>query len=324
MPSTPGNALTLAIGKQVAKGTPQATPTFKMRYTGGFGPDPVQSRIVLAETDATRQQGDPIIVGHSVAGGAEHYVRPDEFGLLAYLCLGVLGTTGGGADKTHTISCLGSGVSPYATLFKAQNVTAYVDRYVDCLINSITVSGGAEQPLQVAVDWLGLGYTTGTTDPVLAPVSTAPMVYPEVTVTKAASTAAVVQSFSLTFTQNRSLVLGDTGLVAADVAPGMFAVTGSLSILFESDAERRLYLTGSGVGTTPATSVVPEALSILVQRTAVLSILFDMDNVIPTAVTVPANTDGSPIIMGYEFQSQRNATLANVLEIIVKNQIVSY
>jgi hypothetical protein len=322
--ATPGNALTLAVGKQSAKGTPQTTPTYKLRYTGGFGPDPAQTRITLAETDATRQQGDPIIVGHSVTGSSEHYVRPDEFGLLAYLSLGTLVTTGGGADKTHTISAATSGAVPYATLYKAQNVTAFVDRYVDCQINSVTVTGGAEQPLSMTTEWLGLSYTTGSTDPVLASVTTSPMVYPEVTVTKAAVATAVVQSFSLTWTNNRTLITGDTGTSAAEVAPGMFAVTGSLAIMFETDAERRLYLTGSGAGTTPATAVAAEALNILVQRTAVLSIAFDLDNVIPTAVTVPANTDGSPIIMGYEFQSKRDATLANVLEVIVKNQTVSY
>jgi hypothetical protein len=324
MPATPGNALTLAVGKQTAKGTPQVTPTYKLRYTGGFGPDPAQSRITLAETDATRQQGDPIIVGHSVAGSSEHYVRPDEFGLLAFLSLGTLVTTGAGADKTHTISATTSGAVPYATLFKAQNVTAYVDRYVDCQLNSVTVSGGAEQPLAVSMEWLGLSYTTGATDPVLASITQSPMVYPEVTVTKAATAAAVVQSFSLTWTNNRTLVTGDTGTSAAEVAPGMFAVTGSLAILFENDQERRLFYTGSTAGTNPATAVAAESLNILAQRTATLSITFDLDNVIPTGVTVPANTDGSPIIMGYEFQSKRDATLANVLEVIVKNQVASY
>jgi hypothetical protein len=41
-------------------------------------------------------------------------------------------------------------------------------------------------------------------------------------------------------------------------------------------------------------------------------------------VTVPANTDGSPIVIGYEFTAMPNATLANVLEIVVKNQVASY
>lgn len=324
MPATPGNALTLAVGKQTAKGTPQTTPTYKLRYTGGFGPDPAQTRITLAETDATRQQGDPLIVGHSVTGSSEHYVRPDEFGLLAYLSLGTIATTGAAADKTHTISATTSGAVNYATLFKAMNVTAYVDRYADCQINSVTVSGGAEQPLSVSCEWLGLSYLTGQTDPVLAAITQSPMVYPEVTVTKAGSATGVVQSFSLTWTNNRSLITGDTGTSAAEVAPGMFAVSGSLAILFENDQERRLFYTGSTSGTNPATEVAAESLNILVQRTSVLSIAFDLDNVIPTAVTVPSNTDGSPIIMGYEFQAKRDATLANVLEVIVKNAVASY
>jgi hypothetical protein len=318
-----GNALTLAVGKQTALGTPQTTPTYKLRYTGGFGPDPAQSRITLAETDATRQQGDPVIVGHSVAGTSEHYVRPDEFGLLAYLAMGTLVTTGA-TNYTHTISQTSSGSSPYATLFKAMNVTAYVDRYADCQINSMTVSGGVEQALQTSIEWLGLSYLLGQTDPVLAAVSTSPMVYPEVTVTKAGVTTGIVQSFSLTFTNNRTMILGDTGTSAAATAPGMFSVSGSLQIVFETDAERRLFYTGSTSGTTPASVIAGESLNILAQRNVNLSINFDLNNVFPTNVSTPANTDGSPIIMGYDFQSQRSATLADVLEIVVKSQVASY
>jgi hypothetical protein len=324
MAAVPGNALTLAVGKQTALGTAQTAPSYKLRYTGGFGPDPVRNTITLAETDATRQQGDPVVVGLRVEGSSEHYVRPDEFGLLALLLFGQVTTTGAGPNYTHTYSSTATGSAPYATLYKAQNTTAFVDRYVDCQVGSLTIRGGAEQALSVSCDWTGLSYTTGETDPAGSPVATSPMVYPEVTITKAGVASGVIDSFELTVTQNRSLVVGDTGLSAGAIVPGMFAVTGSLSILFESDAERRLFHTGSTGGTTPTSTVGSEALNIAVVRNANLSITFDLDNVIPTNVTVPANTDGSPIRMGYEFSAKRDATLANVVECVVKNQIASY
>jgi len=145
-----------------------------------------------------------------------------------------------------------------------------------------------------------------------------------VTITKGGSATGIIDSFELTMTQNRSLIVGDTGLSAGAIAPGMFAVSGSLSILFETDTERRLFYTGSTGGTTPSTTIGAEALNITILRTATLKIVLDLDNVIPTNVTTPANTDGSPIRMGYEFQSKRDAVLANVVEAQVFNQVVSY
>jgi len=324
MPAVPGNALTLAVGKQTALGTAQTTPSYKLRYTGGFGPDPARNTITLAETDANRLQGDPVVVGLRVEGGSEHYVRPDEFGLLALLTFGQVTTTGTNPNYIHTYSSTASGSAPYATLYKALNTSAYVDRYVDCQVSSMTIRGGAEQALSVSCDWIGLSYLSGQTDPAGTPVATSPMVYPEVTITKGGSATGVIDSFELTIAQNRTLIPGDTGMAAGTTANGMLSVTGSLSILFETDAERRLFYTGTTGGTTPTSTVGSEALNIAVVRNANLSITFDLDNVIPTNVTVPANTDGSPIRMGYEFQAKRDATLANVVECVVRNAVASY
>lgn len=319
-----GNAWTLAVGKQTSQGTPQATPAYKLRYTGGFGPRPGRQLIDLAESDANRQVGDQAVVGLRVEGDSEHYVRPDEFGLLAYLLLGADTVTGAGADKTHTISSTSSGSAPFATLFRALNVTTMVDRYVDCQVGALTARGGAEQALNCTASWLGLSALLGQTDAGSAPITQAPLVYPEVTVTMGGSTTAIVESFEITMTQNRSLIIGDTGLSASAVAAGQFAVTGSMSVLFESDAYYRAFHTGTTVGTTPGTTIFTESLNILAQRTAVLSVAFDMDAISYTAYDPPGNTDGAPIRVGMDFRSQRGAALANALEVIVKNQVVAY
>ena len=133
MPAVAGNAWTLAVGKQAAKGTPQTTPTAKLKYTGGFGPAPDRTVINLAETDASRQIGDPVVVGYRVQGSSEHYLRSVEFHKIADLLLGTTVSTGAG-PYTHTASSPSSGTAGYATLYWAVNSTAIVTQMIDSQI----------------------------------------------------------------------------------------------------------------------------------------------------------------------------------------------
>lgn len=315
-----GNAWTLAFGKQVAKGTPQTSPTMRLRYTGGFGPVSNRNMITLAETDASRQEGDPVVVGLRVEGTSEHYVRPNEYHRLADALLGSTATTGT-TDFTHTSSSTATGSAPYATLYKALATSVLVDRYSDCQISSHTIRGGAEQALTCTNEWLGLTALFGETDPgTPAVTSDRPLVYPDVTVTIGGSATAIVDSFEATANQNRTLVIGDTGLSAGDAVAGLFAVSGSLSVLFENDDDYREFHTGTSAGTTPGTVIASKTLNIVAAESATRSVAWDMDNVIITAYPVEGNTDGAPLRVAMTFRSKRGATLANVLEIITKNQ----
>lgn len=320
MAGVAGNAWTLCFGKQTAKGTPQATPTMRLRYTGGFGPVLNRNMITAAETDAIRQEGDPVVVGLRVEGTSEHLLRPDEFHRVQDAFLGSTVSTGA-TNYTHTTSSTASGTVPYVTLFKALNVTTLVDRYSDCQIASLTVRGSAEGLLSYSLEWLGLTALLGQTDPAGVPVTTdRPLVYPDVVVTLGGVTTDIVSDWELTVTQNRSLIMGDTGLSAADTAPGLFSVTGSLTALFESDAQYREFHTGTTAGTTPGTTIATKALNITATENANRSVAFDLDNIIVTAYPVEGNTDGSPVRVPITFRSKRGATLANVLEVITKNQ----
>jgi len=316
---TAGNAWTLFVGKQASKGTANVATGRKLRYTGGFGPTGVRNTINLAETDALRQQGDPIVVGFSVAGSSEHYIRVDEFHSIAELFMGSNATTGA-TNYIHTASSTASGSTFYATLVRALNVSTLVEQMVDCQISSMTVRGGAEQVLSMSLEWVGLSYAEGATDSAVTVVTSAPATYPQVTVTLGGVTTDIVDSFEITMTQNRQAILGDTGTVASQLVAGQYAISGSLSILFESDAFWREFMTGTTGGTTATTTIASKTLNILAQETANRSVAFDMDGIFATALEVPGNTDGAPIRQNFSFSSARQATLAGVLEIVTKNQ----
>jgi hypothetical protein len=294
----------------------------KQRYTGGFGPRGNRNTIELAETDANRTAGDPIPVSIRIEGDSEHYLRPDEFHRDAHLLLGQTSSTGS-TNYTHTATPTSSGSAPYATLFRSLNTTVLVDKMVDCQIGSLTVRGGAEQAITYTKTWVGLTPTFGATDTALNASSSQPYVYPEVVVTKNSVTTDVITSFELTINQNRTLIFGDSGMGAAAVPAGRLECTGSIEILFENDQDWRSFQTGATNGTTPGTTIYKQPLTITLTRDANTSVAFTMANVILTAYDPPGNTDGAPITVGATFRSARDATLANYITIVTKNQIAT-
>jgi hypothetical protein len=321
MPAVAGNAWTMAVGKQVAKGTPQTTPTYKLKAVSG-DVTPRRDILTLAETDASRQAGAQVVVGAGVEGTTEHYLRPDEFGLIAYMAMGGNADTGTGPNYTHTATAAAS--APYATLFKAINVTSLVDRYADCRIGSLTVRGATGGALTYSATWMGLTALLGSTDPVLAASTQTPLVYPNVTVTKGGSAASIVDSFEITINQNPTLIQGDTGLSASEIVWGRFEVSGTMSILFESDADYRAFHTGTTGGTSPASTIFAEALTILAEVNANLSVSFVMTEIEYTDYPVASNTDGTPIRVSAGFRAKPQATIANTLSIVTKNTVATY
>jgi hypothetical protein len=315
------NALTLGVGIQTAKAAAQATPAVTLRYTGGYGPTPNRNTLTLAETDANRVQSDPVVVGYRVGGDGEHYVRPSEQHILAHLLLGHTVTTGAG-PYVHTIDSTASGTAPYATLFRSVNAGGEVTEMVDAQIASITWRGGAGQALTCTVTWVGGGATTfGVTDPGVASTTDAALTYPQVTVTKNAVHDGSVASFELTANQNRTEFDGDSGLYPFDVAAGLYAVSGSLVMAFQSDADYRLFHTGSPTGTAPSTTLGAQPLTILAAIDATHSVAWNLTNIFLTTFEAQHGTDGAPLTQTMSFQAKHDATIANVLQMVVKNAV---
>src|SRR4051812_10257111 len=112
-----------------------------MKLTGGeVGPN--RQFLTLQETDASRQQGDTVVVGARVEGSPEWYTRPADFGLFAYAALGANSTSGAG-PFVHPATPAQR--PPYLTARKNLGAGLIVDRYQDITIGSFEISGGAGQ-----------------------------------------------------------------------------------------------------------------------------------------------------------------------------------
>jgi len=314
-----GNFFTAAIGKQSAKGTPQTTPKFKLRVTGGVVvPDP--QVIDLPETDSSIQRSRAVKVGSQVAGAIEGFIRSDEYAFLAYLHMGAVSTSGAG-PYTHTITAAAQ--LQYATLYNAFDTTALVSRMADCRVTELSASGGAGQALSYAAAVLGLVGLEGETDPVLAVSTVEPLVYPHVTVTYAGATTDIVAGFTLRSTRAAQVIQGDTGMAASAIETGRWAVDGTLRVLFETDAIWRNWLTDSGSGTTHSQALATEALNIIATRSSSDEVSWDVDAAEIRKVTLVPDPSGNPLFYDIEWSAKPDATIANTLSIVAKNSVAS-
>ena len=321
MPGHAGNFFTAAIGRQTAKGTPQTTPKFKLRVTGDIV-DPTVQILDLPETDSSIQRSKSIKVGELIEGNLSGFVRADEFGFLAYLHMGAV-TVAGVNPYTHTITAATQ--LPYATIYNAFDSTALVSRMADCRVGSLSCSGGSGQALAYSAGVFGLVGVEGETDPVLTPSAFEPLVYPHVTVTYNSATTDIVESFAITSERATTVIQGDTGMTASDSVTGRWGVTGTMRVLFETDAIWRDYLTGTTTGTAHSQVINTVPLNILCSRSATADeVSFDCDLAEIRNVTLVPDPSGNPLFYDVEWSAFPDPTIANTLTIVAKNTTASY
>lgn len=316
-----GNFFTAAVGKQSAKGTPQATPKFKLRVTGDIVAPNVQI-LDLPETDSSIQRSKAIKVGETIEGNLAGFVRADEYGFLAYLHMGAVSVTGVG-PYTHTLTAAAQ--LPYATIYNAFDSTALVEQVSDCRVTELSVAGGAGQALTYSAAVLGLVGVEGETDPTLDPSSFEPLVYPNVTVTYNSATTDIVESFTLRSFRAGTLIQGDTGMAPSDSVTGRWAVEGTMRVLFETDAIWRDYLTGSTSGTAHSQTINTVPLNILASRSATADeVSWDMDLAEIRQVTLVPDPSGNPLFYDITWSAFPDPTIANTLSIVAKNSTADY
>ncbi|MCS7008216.1 MAG: phage tail tube protein, partial [Thermoleophilia bacterium] len=165
----------------------------------------------------------------------------------------------------------------------------------------------------------------GQTDPASpSPSSYEPLVYPNVTVTFDGSTADIVESFTLTSERAAQVIQGDTGMAASDVVTGRWGVSGTLRILFETDAIWRKFLTGSPTGTTHSQTLAVAALNITATRSSSDEVSWDIDNAEIRNVSLVPDPSGAPLFYDVEFSARPDPTIANTLTVVAKNTTSSY
>ena len=314
-----GNFFTAAIGKQSAKGTPQTTPKFKLRVTGGVVMPEVDV-LDLPETDSSIQRSRSVKVGSRIGGALEGFIRSSEFAFLAYLHMGAVSTSGTN-PYTHTITAATQ--LPYATIYNAFDSTALVSRMSDCRITELSASGGAGQALSYSAAIMGLTGLEGETDPVLSPSTFEPLVYPNVTVTYDSATTDIVDAFTINSQRAAQVVQGDNGMSAAAIETGRWGVTGTLRVLFETDAIWRDYLTASTSGTTHSQTLNTVPLNILATRSSSDEVSFDVDAAEIRKVSLVPDPSGNPLFYDIEWAAYPDATIANTLSIVCKNTTTS-
>lgn len=323
MTGIPGNIASLCVGKQVAKGTPQTTPAFRLPFLSGdlVG---IPNIVELAETDSSRQQGDLYRLGIAVEGTSEHAARPNSMGLAL---LGVLGdiSSAGSSPTTHTITPNVNGVLPYFTTYKTLGAATLVDQYSDLRIDELKIAGAAGGFITYSPVWHGLSYLVGQSNPGTALVTEAPFTYPEVTCSIAGSAPGTVRDFEVTISNGGEMIPGDVGMKNVDWVAGKFGVNGTMTLLFENDQRWRFFQTGSTTGTNPQiVTAVAESLSISIVKSASLSLTLACTNVVYSAIDIPSDPGGKAFTMALSFGSKRQAAIADSITATLVNGTASY
>lgn len=320
MSGVSGNIYTLQVGRQTAKGTAQTTPAYALKVTGG-DISPQRETIQLAETDSSRQEGATVVVGSRVEGTPEFYIRPSDFGLFAYAALGGLSTGGTAPNYIHTVTPANAG--PYLTIYKTVG-GLIVDRYRDCRVTSMRIRGQAGQPLSCAVTILGLTSLFNQSDPAVAVVTESPLVYSQLVVTKGGGVPGTVEQFEIVIENGGAPLVGDGSLSPYDYVWGELQVSGTMTLLFESDDDYNRFHTGTAGGTAPTTTLYTEALNLKASVDANTYLEAQVTQVAYTEYPVNGDPGGAPIRVAAGWRAQPQASIANLFRILLANQVSAY
>lgn len=309
-----GNQAYVAFARQTAKGT-AASPFTDLTYLTGGGIEPTRETDQYAETDANREEGDTFVTQTAAAGSPEVYLRDDIAHHALRAAFGTIATSGT-TNYTHTIT-LASALD-YWTFGKMQGAVLY-QQFEDCMVNELTVSADAGQPLVATLDVLGRkGIRQAAewgSNPAAA--SAVPPNYNEATVTLGGSATSLISSFELVVSNNVSLQQTDDS-VPYDVVPGLRSVTLSFDMIFETLDEYNNFHTGSPTGTTQSANIFTTTANFSFVKGANNSVAFDFPKIAYEEFPVEPDVSGDPIVVSVRARAQRHAS--GKVTATVKNQ----
>lgn len=309
MAGTSGNEAVLAYSKQAAKGTPAASVQWISKLTGGdLDFDRQVSR--FDETAGTRDVGAAFVQSVGVKGTPSVYCRPTDVVALLEGALGTRATTGAG-PYVHTITPSDT-VLPYMTFWQSlggavSTAPLLSNRYQDCVVDSLKISGGVGQPLDVSLGIMGInGVRITSSYPGIATVET-PFLYPQVTISKGGGAVTSCNLFEVDIQNSSVLQQGNGSIFGYDIAPGERKIAGSADILWETVSDYAKYHTGAGAGTVPSAAVFTEALTFTVTVSASISLVITIPLVAYTSYKVMPDKAGAPIVANMTFEAEPGA-----------------
>lgn len=305
-----GNSRLILAAKQSAKGVPNLTPTVVFPLSGDGALDPNREIIRLAETDGNSQQASSTVVGASPGGGWSGSLRMSQ---MKFLAEAVLGSISGAPTATAVpVKQL-----PYYTMFDVIP-GKQCTRFDDVRIGTLGLSGESLQGVFYSAEAVALSAVLGAAEPAYTLPTDVQGSYPMVKVTVGGSWPGTHDAFALTIARNVTLLRGDMGLAAYDSWPGLFVVSGNFRRIYETDAQYRAVHGGSAAATTLTRTVFSESLSLLIEDTTTQSVEVISSGIEYDSITVPVNTDGTPVLQTLTFNTKRQATWQDNAKLVVK------
>ncbi len=253
MPGFSANDSKISFALQAAKGAAAADAGISVGFTGGMVENAIENDR-LGETTGSRDISIGYIKSISSQGGAEFYMRADIAVLAFEAALGERNTTGAGPNYTHEITPA-VGNTPWLTIKQViGGESGVTERFIDVVVDELEVSGGDGDPLTCKLTVKGLAGGTFITAsfPVTPNVNVMPMLWSSVDATVDSVARTTVRQFSVAIKNNYELSPGNGTIAMVDADAGTREVTGSMTMRFESNADYRKFMTGSGAGTTPS------------------------------------------------------------------------
>jgi hypothetical protein len=299
------NAAVLGVALQSAKGAPNPTPDIILPYTGTPSLVPGTQLVTLAETDASAQEGDDVVVGTEPGGGSEHYLRPTAF---ATIVRALMGAPAGGDYAP--------GVQEYFTLIEDRASGVMVAEYDDAKLSQLVLTAQNRGACTYQTSWVALAAAYGGGTIGNADTSESPLTWPMVQVIRAGAHPGTCNSITLTINRNLTRVPGDQGYNNIDAVAGLFSVTGEMVVLFEDDGDMRAFATGSRTGTVPTPAIYTESLELDIQDTVSgHGANFAMTEIQFSNVTTAVGTDATPAFTTLQFKTKRQVNIADNLTI---------
>lgn len=319
-----GNVAWFAFAKQSAKGTPATAATDMLPFSGGsIGPTRAVDQ--LSETDSTRNQANDFVSQTGAEGSPETYVRDASIHHILTSVLGAVVDSGLTPNYTHTITPANS--LSYYTFWRNQGDLLWQE-FDDCMVNEVTISASAGQPLTASLSLLGRSATRLTSDP--SPSWTGPPVvsiangpvynYNDAAVTLAGGATSLVGSFECTISNNVTAQQTDDA-VPYDVVPGQFQVTLAFDLIFETLDEYNRFHTGTTSGTTQSPNIATTSADFIFSKGANNSIDFNFPAIAYEEFPVDPDPGGAPVVASVRARAQRSGS--PFLTATVKNQVAT-